>query len=425
MSNVTMPDTEAISSLAASESAALTSLTRSETDSDEMRRMQRRLRIFLKWIGATAGLFMLENLIYLIIEPNWLDGTSLISFIVFFVLFFWAYREVQRGNLSRASVTLCISFFGFSIFDGLISVGGVYILFVPLLGLMIALPYVTRKSLHWLLIGTFATLLIDLLLWQVNLFADPIITSQLTFDIEQGVLRISAAGSTLALVLLLLNQFHQQLTDALAKMRSANQGLQTALSEVEERSAAQAELLNEVQRLLQEEQAHAAAQARLLAENQQQRATIRALSVPVIPIAAATLVMPLVGALDAERLNLLEEQALGAIEQAGAQTLLIDTTGVLLIDSDVAAGLIRIVNAARLLGAEVLLVGIRPEVAQAIVNQGLGLENLRTAATLQDGLNDLAGRRTHRHHNDRNQPQPPNRNESQRHHKGAFTWTPK
>jgi rsbT co-antagonist protein RsbR len=64
----------------------------------------------------------------------------------------------------------------------------------------------------------------------------------------------------------------------------------------------------------------------------------------------------------------------------------LDITDVPVVDAEVAAGLVGVVRAARLLGAEVLLVGIRPEVAQAIVGLALPLGNVRTAATLQDGL---------------------------------------
>jgi anti-anti-sigma regulatory factor len=75
--------------------------------------------------------------------------------------------------------------------------------------------------------------------------------------------------------------------------------------------------------------------------------------------------MPLVGELDDARLRLIQEQALHALEHSSACYLVLDITGVPIIDSQVAQGLLAVVQAGRLLGAEVMLVGIRPEVAQA------------------------------------------------------------
>jgi anti-anti-sigma regulatory factor len=142
----------------------------------------------------------------------------------------------------------------------------------------------------------------------------------------------------------------------------------------------------DLRRALDEVEARAREQELLLAENRQQRETIREMSVPVLPVSDSTLVMPLVGALDTERLQLLQSQALQAIERSPARTLILDITGVPIVDSQVAQGIIAVVQAARLLGAEVLLVGIRPEVAQAIVALGLNLFELQTHNDLQSAL---------------------------------------
>jgi rsbT co-antagonist protein RsbR len=126
--------------------------------------------------------------------------------------------------------------------------------------------------------------------------------------------------------------------------------------------------------------------AQQLAQLEQQRAVIRDMSVPILPISATTLVMPLVGSLDHSRLNLLQEQALRAIEQTHVQYLIVDITGVPLVDTEVAHGLLQVVRAARLLGTDVVLVGIRPEVAQAVVGLGLHLGHVLTRSTLQSGI---------------------------------------
>lgn len=125
---------------------------------------------------------------------------------------------------------------------------------------------------------------------------------------------------------------------------------------------------------------------------QRQQEAIRELSVPVLPVSRDTLVMPLVGALDSARLLQVQEQALERLAATRARRLLLDITGVPVVDSHVAQGLIRVVQMARLLGAEVTLIGIRPEVAQSIVGLGISLNGMRTCSDLQGALNQNGGR---------------------------------
>lgn len=151
----------------------------------------------------------------------------------------------------------------------------------------------------------------------------------------------------------------------------------------------------ELQAALSEVEARAAAQATLLAENSEQREVIREMSVPVLPVSDATLVMPLIGALDSHRLREAQEQALSHVERTRAKRLILDITGVPVVDTQVAQGLIQLVQSLRLLGAEAVLVGIRPEVAQTIVGLGLTLETTRTASDVQSALQ--ANGRHYRH----------------------------
>jgi rsbT co-antagonist protein RsbR len=123
-----------------------------------------------------------------------------------------------------------------------------------------------------------------------------------------------------------------------------------------------------------------------LATIEQQRGVIREMSVPILPLTTTTLVLPLIGALDTERLHQLQSQALGALERSAARTLILDITGVPVVDTQVAQGLLQVVSAARLLGAVVMLVGIRPEVAQALVGLGVDMRAIRTFSDLQSAL---------------------------------------
>jgi rsbT co-antagonist protein RsbR len=132
--------------------------------------------------------------------------------------------------------------------------------------------------------------------------------------------------------------------------------------------------------------------AEQLAMIEEQRGVIREISVPILPLTNNTLVMPLVGALDTGRLDLLQQQALGKLAGTGARYLILDVTGVPVIDTQVARGLIQVVQAARLLGAEVVLVGIRPEIAQTIIGLGIELPEVVTRSSLQEGIGYTAHR---------------------------------
>jgi rsbT co-antagonist protein RsbR len=145
----------------------------------------------------------------------------------------------------------------------------------------------------------------------------------------------------------------------------------------------------DLQAALQEVRSRADEQERLLAETHQQRAVIREMSVPIIPVSDTVVVIPLVGALDSARLMELQTRTLHAVEQSRVHQLVLDITGVVVVDSQVAQGIIDVVQSARLLGAEVILVGIRPEVAQSIVQLGLQLAGMRTFSTLYAALNAI------------------------------------
>jgi rsbT co-antagonist protein RsbR len=132
--------------------------------------------------------------------------------------------------------------------------------------------------------------------------------------------------------------------------------------------------------------------AEQLATIDAQRDVIREMSVPVLPLSQSALVLPLIGALDSERLALVQEQALRSIEQLSAHFLILDITGVPIVDTAVAQGLLQVVQAARLLGSEVVLVGIRPEVAQTVVGLGIHLKDIITRSTLQSGIAYVLGR---------------------------------
>ncbi|WP_437733968.1 substrate-binding domain-containing protein [Sorangium sp. So ce1335] len=114
--------------------------------------------------------------------------------------------------------------------------------------------------------------------------------------------------------------------------------------------------------------------------------TIQELSSPVVPIAPSILVMPIIGAMDVQRTGRFLESMLREISERRARVVLIDVTGMAVVDAVAADHLMAAARAARLLGAEVVLVGITPAAAQLMVQQGLDLGCVVTRSTLELGF---------------------------------------
>lgn len=130
-----------------------------------------------------------------------------------------------------------------------------------------------------------------------------------------------------------------------------------------------------------------------LTELEQRTETIRQMSVPVVPLANGVVVLPLVGSLDEQRAQLLQEQLLAAVYRDHCRVVLIEITGVPRVDEAMATALLQTAQAVRLLGAEVVLVGVRAEVAQTIVQLGLDLGRLVVRRDLAGGLHYALDRR--------------------------------
>ena len=118
----------------------------------------------------------------------------------------------------------------------------------------------------------------------------------------------------------------------------------------------------------------------------QQRETISELQMPVIQVWARILALPIIGTLDTARTQEMNEALLQNIVETGAEIVIVDLTGVPIVDTAVAKHLLETVTAARLLGAEVLLVGIAPRIAITLVHLGIDLSGIITRGTLAQGL---------------------------------------
>jgi rsbT co-antagonist protein RsbR len=117
-----------------------------------------------------------------------------------------------------------------------------------------------------------------------------------------------------------------------------------------------------------------------------QREALRQLGAPIIPLGPRALALPLVGTLTPERANQVIEALLRAVSERGAEVMILDVTGVPVVDTDVADGLVRAAQAVRLLGAEVVLTGVQSPVARALVELGVDMGAFVTRADLQSGI---------------------------------------
>jgi rsbT co-antagonist protein RsbR len=124
-----------------------------------------------------------------------------------------------------------------------------------------------------------------------------------------------------------------------------------------------------------------------------QQQELMELSTPVVQLWEHVLALPLIGTLDSERTQVVMESLLQRIVETGAMIAIIDITGVPTVDTLVAQHLMKTVAAARLMGADCIISGIRPQIAQTIVQLGVNLSDVTTKATLADAFT-VALRRT-------------------------------
>jgi predicted ATPase/GAF domain-containing protein/anti-anti-sigma regulatory factor/tRNA A-37 threonylcarbamoyl transferase component Bud32 len=159
---------------------------------------------------------------------------------------------------------------------------------------------------------------------------------------------------------------YEHLERRTGELRDAEQRLQIEFAERERSEAARMALQDEIIRV--------------------QNARLAELSTPLIPITDRIMVMPLIGMMDAARAQQVLNIALQGVQTNRAEVVILDITGVKLVDSEVASTLISTSSALRLLGAQAVITGIRPEVAQTLVSLQVRFGAIVTKGTLQSGI---------------------------------------
>lgn len=158
----------------------------------------------------------------------------------------------------------------------------------------------------------------------------------------------------------------------------------------------QAYLTGEIQRVTQQLQAAQLDTMRVQAQAvQTQAALIAELSTPLIPITDQVVLMPLIGHMDSQRAQRVIETLLQGVAAYQAEVVILDITGLPIVDTGVANILMQSARAVRLLGTKVIITGIRPEVAQTLVGLGVDLKDLSVRGTLQSAITEAIAQSSH------------------------------
>jgi anti-anti-sigma factor len=352
------------------------------TDPDAQRRALVVMQLIAMMLAANALFLGLA-----LLSP---DGGSPLIPVASSLCFIGAYALAWRGHVSAAAWIVILAFLTGALFaaasldvERSVNVGYFLTVLIVIASLTLTPPQL------WLVTGgVVSSFLLALSLSHPDLWSLP---DALQNAVNSSVLivvvgLVSYIGARIARRTIREAQEARQMAERMqGELAQANATLEVRIAE---RTA-------ELTQTLAAQQALADELRRSLAAQQELSQVILDLSLPVIPVRDGVVVVPLSGAIDSARAETLTASVLETIQQRKTHTVIIDITGVPVVDTQVAQALVRTASAARLMGAETILVGIRPEVAQTLIRLGIHL-GLRTAATLQEGLGLSDGRRVRR-----------------------------
>jgi anti-anti-sigma factor len=182
----------------------------------------------------------------------------------------------------------------------------------------------------------------------------------------------------------------QDILSQLAEVAGGNTDLQLPITSGDELGLLE-QMLNEMVRNMRFIRERLAERAQTQAQLQQQvidaqRDALRELSTPLIPISDEVVIMPLIGTIDSNRAQQIMAVLLEGVARHQANLVILDITGVAVVDTPVAQAIINAAQAVKLLGAQVMLTGIQPQMAQTLVQIGLDLSGISTQGSLQAGI---------------------------------------
>lgn len=286
----------------------------------------------------------------------------------YYVLYYTLVRAGYGVPATYGCVLLLVALIGAGVHNGggyLLANGGLYILLLVAVGLVLDEPRALDLTLVLCLLGYGG------LAYYEQIVAPPLVFAEL-YQTDNRL----AVGSVVTALLLSMLGVWRLMRSSLVSLRRSTAAIERARYDAEQRARENAELVAQAH---ERNQALSATEARL-------RDTVEALALPLIPLEAGVALLPLVGFIDDRRAERLLDGLLRGVHEQRIRAVVIDITGLRDIDERAARVLLQAADAARLLGAEVVLSGIGAEAAQAIVSLGIDLRALRTAGSLGAAL---------------------------------------
>jgi anti-anti-sigma regulatory factor len=318
--------------------------------------------------------------LFLLLNPA-IEGVVITSALIAVVACALALARSGKVNLGAAliiAIVIAAPLAGI-LNSGNITAEPVYFLMAPLIAGVILRP--------WQIWAVMGLSVLTLLLLVFLLPSNPLATRQTQALVRNTLIMSGVATLIGAVGASNVNRELARTQAARAEAESAAAALECANADLERRVS---ERTNELSAALATQQSQYHELQASLAAQQRLNELVATLSLPIIPIDDDVLVVPLVGSIDSARAEQLLASVLGQVQAQRARAIMLDVTGVAVVDTYIAQALLRTANATRLLGARTILVGIRPEVAQTLVGLGVDLGTLRTAATLREGLAVIA-----------------------------------
>jgi rsbT co-antagonist protein RsbR len=204
--------------------------------------------------------------------------------------------------------------------------------------------------------------------------------------VPEGLSAVATIGfNTMVLILsaFLVREATGAIRRALTETRLYAQEMDNYRHQLEQRIERRTEELNEAMASVQ---AHSDDLDRTMEELQANQQVIRELSSPVVPVLQGIIVMSLIGSIDSQRAVTITAEMLDGLERYDARIVILDITGVPVVDTQVAKILLESARAAQLMGCQTVLTGIRPEIAQTMVELGIEAADLVTRSDLQGGM---------------------------------------
>lgn len=314
---------------------------------------------FLSWTAPIVFVFsLIYGALYIALQDI---NIGLIGLIIFL---FSCITWVSRYNLQKNNTAQAIALFSAGQLIAAICVVIIQphllpaLILVPLLSIAAALPYIKGEFIKLLTIASWIILII--ITASGLILGDPASTA-----VYDKYLLFGLIAATSGLIMLLLWQFSNRLNNALDTMYAARKELANSNQALADNNAQLAEKINEQEKLLQ---------------------LVATLEVPVIQLSNGILLAPLVGHIDSRRATLLTNRLLQRANQQHAAMVIIDITGIPLMDTMVAQLIVELTQALRLLGCKIALCGISAEVAITLTNLGISLKDIMTVRGPQEAI---------------------------------------